>query len=190
MPRRLYLARHGETDWNAIYRLQGATDIPLNDRGREQGRVLAAGLAGCAISEVITSDLARSHETGVIVARELGLAPPRIVRALRERAFGVFEGLTRDECMVRYPEAWRRWHEQTGVPEGAEALASATDRMNAVLRELAEETGGPAAVISHGGVMRLWLVDVYGRPVAPPANGVTYVCDRTETRWTATPLVR
>lgn len=187
MPRRLYLARHGETAWNAIYRLQGATDIPLNDHGREQGRALAASLASCAIEEVITSDLSRAHETGVIVARELGLAPPRIVPALRERAFGVFEGLTRDQCKVKYPEAWQRWHDQSGVPEGAEPLGAATQRMHDVLRDLADEAGGPVAVISHGGVIRLWLVDVHGQRVAAPGNGATYVCDRDSRGWAARP---
>ncbi len=188
MPRRLYLARHGETEWNAIGRLQGTTDIPLNERGREQARAIAARLARIEIAEVITSDLARARETGEIVARELGLPAPRIVAGLRERAFGVFEGLTRDECMARYPEAWRRWHEQSGVPDGAEALAAATERMHAALRELADGAGGPAAVISHGGLMRLWLVDLAQRPLAPLANGVTYACDRVGATWVTTRL--
>jgi len=191
MPRRLFLARHGETDWNAIGRLQGTTDIPLNDRGREHGRAIAANLARHGIAEVITSDLARARETGEIVARELELPAPRIVPGIRERAFGVFEGLSRDECMARYPEAWQRWHEQTGVPEGAEALAAATERMHAALLELADAAGGPAIVISHGGVMRLWLVDIsdrHQRPFAPLANGVTYVCERIAERWSANRL--
>jgi len=183
--RRLYLARHGETEWNAIGRLQGHTDIPLNTRGRDQARALATALPG-AITSVVTSDLQRAHETGAIVARELGLPPPRVVPELRERAFGVFEGLTRDECMTRYPAAWAAWHAQTGVPEGAEPLASATARMHAVLATLAAEDGGPALVISHGGVMRLWLVDVLGGPVAPLHNGVTWAVDLVDARWRAT----
>jgi uncharacterized phosphatase len=184
--RRLYVVRHGETDWNATNRLQGAMDIPLNERGREQGRAIAARLVDRHITEVITSDLARSFETGVIVARELGLGQPRVVPALRERAFGVFEGLTRDECMVRYPEAWQRWHDQTGVPDGAEPLGAATERMHAVLRELANGDGA-AAVISHGGVMRLWLTDIRCPPIRPLANGATYVCEWQD-RWFASPL--
>jgi broad specificity phosphatase PhoE len=85
--------------------------------------------------------------------------------------------------MLRHPEAWKRWQDQSGVPEGAEALAAATERMHAVLRELAEAPGGPAIVISHGGVMRLWLVDLNGNPIAPLINGATYACDRSETGW-------
>lgn len=188
MPRRLYLARHGETEWNAIGRLQGTTDIPLNDRGRTHGREIAANLTAIRIGEVITSDLARARETGEIVASVLGLPAPRIVPALRERSFGVFEGLTRDEIVARYPEAWQRWQQQIGVPDGAESLAGATARMHDVLAELAAGDGDPAVVISHGGIMRLWLVDIQHRPLAPLANGVTYVCERLAAGWTATRL--
>lgn len=182
VPRRLYLARHGETEWNAIGRLQGHTDIPLNERGRTQARELAAAMHQRAIREVITSDLARSYQTGQIVAEFLGLPPPRIVPALRERRFGVFEGLTRDECMVRYPEAWAAWHAQTGVPEGGEALADATARMHEVLKALLDSGG---LVISHGGVMRLFLLDILGEPPPPMRNGTTYIVDHDGERFRA-----
>jgi probable phosphoglycerate mutase len=189
MPRRLYLVRHGETEWNAIGRLQGHTDIPLNARGREQAAAIANDLAGEGIASVITSDLARARETGVIVAERLGLDPPRIVPLLRERAFGVFEGLTRDQCQVKYPDAWAAWHAQIDVPPGAEGLAVATTRMHGVLGDLAaEDDGGPALVISHGGVMRLWLVDVLGgaHAVAPLHNGITWIVERENAkRWRA-----
>jgi uncharacterized phosphatase len=186
--RRLYLARHGETEWNAIGRLQGTTDIHLNDRGRVQATELAARVAGRGITTVVTSDLARALETGAIAARELGLPEPRIVPALRERAFGVFEGLTRDECMARYPDAWRAWHAQTDVPPGAEGLDEATARMHAILGALADETDGNALVVSHGGVMRLWLVDVLGGPVPALHNGATWVVERFRGRWRPTQL--
>jgi broad specificity phosphatase PhoE len=180
MPR-LYLVRHGETEWNAIGRLQGHTDIPLNARGRDQAVAIARDLANEGLSSIITSDLARARETGAIVAEQLNLPPPRILPNLRERAFGVFEGLTRDECMVRYPDAWAAWHAQTDVPPGAEALPAATARMHAILGEIAAEDGdAPVLIISHGGVMRLWLVDVLGgaSAVAPLHNGITWVVER------------
>jgi probable phosphoglycerate mutase len=107
--RRILLARHGETAWNALGRLQGHTDIPLNETGRAQARALADGVAAAGIAAVVTSDLARARETGEIVAAALGLAAPVIEPGLRERRFGVFEGLTRDECATHHPEAWRAW---------------------------------------------------------------------------------
>lgn len=189
MPRRrLLLARHGETEWNALGRLQGHTDIPLNERGRSQARELAAALATRGVGLVITSDLARARQTGEIVADELRLPAPRVMPELRERAFGVFEGLTRDECMIRYPEAWHAWHTQTSAPPGAEPLGDATARMHAILDVLSREDGDPALVISHGGVMRLWLVDVIGATFPPLHNGATYIVEHDDTRFTARAL--
>lgn len=188
--RRLYLARHGETEWNAIGRLQGHTDVPLNERGRVQARELAGAVRKLGITSVITSDLARARDTGAIIATELGLAPPRVIHELRERKFGVFEGLTRDECMVRYPDAWTAWHAQTGVPEGAEAMADTTARMHAVLGGLAAEHDEPALVVSHGGAMRLWLVDVLGVGGVPPLhNGILFAVERTGAAWRASRLL-
>ena len=134
------------------------------------------------IGEVITSDLARSHETGQIVAEVLGMSPPRVIPELRERRFGVFEGLTREQCVETYPEAWAAWHAQTGVPEGAEALADATTRMHTVLSMLLDTR---ALVISHGGVMRLFLLDIFGEPPPPMRNGTTYVVEHDGDRFCA-----
>jgi broad specificity phosphatase PhoE len=190
MRRRLFLARHGETEWNAIGRLQGHTDIPLNATGKDQARELAAALAGAGIAHVITSDLVRARETGSIVAEVLGLAAPRIVPELRERRFGVFEGLTRDECLAQYPAAWQAWQAQTDVPPGAEPLAEATARVHASLLTLASEDGGPALVVSHGGVMRLWLLEVLGAAPPPLHNGITYVVDHDGQRFSTQPFTR
>lgn len=185
MPRRLYLARHGETEWNALGKLQGHTDIPLNERGKQQARELAAGVRGAGIGSVITSDLLRSHQTGTIVAEVLGLAAPRVLPELRERKFGIFEGLTRDECVARYPDAWHAWHSRRVAPEGAEALDAAAARMGAVLGELIAESEEPALIISHGGVMRLWLLEVVGDRLPPLHNGIMYAVEHDGARFSA-----
>jgi probable phosphoglycerate mutase len=64
----VYLARHGETDWNRIGRWQGQTDTPLNDMGRWQAKQLARSLTDRAIARVVASNLSRAHETASIVA--------------------------------------------------------------------------------------------------------------------------
>jgi broad specificity phosphatase PhoE len=181
--RRILLARHGETAWNALGKLQGATDIPLNETGRDQARALAYVLGDAGISSVWTSDLARARETGEVIAHALGLAAPRIEPALRERQFGVFEGLTRHECATQHPEAWQAWVAQTGTPPGGELREVAAARLAAALGQIAAaplgdgERDGAALVISHGGIMRLWLMTLHGPHVPLIANGTTYVVD-------------
>ena len=170
--RSLVLARHGQTSWNALGKLQGHTDIALDDVGREQARTLASTLTG--IRTVWTSDLGRARETGEIVAAALGLAVPRIDPELRERQFGVFEGLTRDECATQHPDHWAAWLAQTTAPPGAEPREEAVARMGRVLERIAAREEGPALVVTHGGVMRLWLMHLLGTSVPLIANTATY----------------
>src|SRR6185369_6866034 len=99
----ILLARHGETDWNVERRVQGHSDTPLNDRGRQQACALAEELAGESIDAVYSSDLLRAHETARIVAEQRGLGVTSI-RDLRERHFGTWEGLTDEEIFERYPD--------------------------------------------------------------------------------------
>src|SRR5215213_2410221 len=104
--RTLLLARHGETAWNSEGRWQGHTDIALSPRGREQAVALAGRLQrlGHAVARIRSSDLGRARETAEIVARTLGVTDLGVDPRLRERGFGVFEGLTREECGARYPD--------------------------------------------------------------------------------------
>jgi broad specificity phosphatase PhoE len=175
--RSILLARHGETAWNTLGKLQGHTDIELNETGREQARALAAGLGEAAITAVWTSDLARARETGAIVASALGLPAPSVDPELRERKFGVFEGLTRAECEAQHPAAWRDWVAQVGTPPGAESRVESIARLGRVLARIAATDGGAVLVVSHGALMRLWLMDVLGATVPLVANGVTYVVE-------------
>jgi len=176
----VYLARHGETAWNAMGKLQGHTDVPLHDAGRAQARALAEAIAGEGILSIVTSDLSRARETGALIAARLGVPAPAVDPDLRERRFGVFEGLTRDECAAQHPEAWSAWLARTGVPPGGEALDDAVERMERALSRVASRSVGPALVISHGAVMRLWLMKLLGADVPLIKNGTVYVVERDE----------
>mgnify|MGYP000626705443 CR=1 FL=1 len=89
----LYLVRHGETDWNLERRIQGSTDIPLNNTGREQARVTGRLLSSRHWDAIYSSPLSRARETAEIIASEVGLPGPTPVDALVERAYGEAEGL-------------------------------------------------------------------------------------------------
>ncbi len=180
---RVLLVRHGQTAWNALGRLQGHTDIELDDTGREQARSLVAAVKTRDIAAVWTSDLARARQTGEIIAAELGLPPPSIDVELRERRFGVFEGLTRDECAAQFPEAWKAWLDRTGTPQGAETREVVLARMTRALNRVVVATQGTALVVTHGGVMRTWLMEHLGATVGPIMNGSLHAVDHDGTRF-------
>jgi probable phosphoglycerate mutase len=170
----LYVARHGETDWNAEGRMQGHTDVPLNAMGRAQAMVLAARLRGEGIRTVGSSDLSRARVTAEIAARQLGLEVSLVDPRLRERSYGLFEGLTLDECRERYPEEWARAAGPCGTPPGGETLEVLTERMLLGARSAAEELAAPALLVSHGRAIRELVLAVTGSPVAPIPNAGIY----------------
>jgi probable phosphoglycerate mutase len=155
----LILVRHGETDWNRDRRIQGATDVPLNDTGRQQAREAASALettlGGRMPVAVVASDLARARETGEIIAAELGLPAPRLYPQLRERGYGVAEGLSVDEYFAR----WGDWH-GTDVPEAetrADLRTRALAGLTRVARDVRRDTAPAEAsvvVVTHGALIR------------------------------------
>jgi len=172
VPRVVYVARHGETDWNVAGRWQGHTDVPLNETGRKQARALAGRLRGRGVVGVVTSDLVRAEETGSIVAFALGVPLAYMDPRLRERTFGVFEGLTRVECETLHPDAWRGWIEERRAPEGGETQETLATRMLAAIARVAGDVAtdeGAALVITHGGSVRALLAAATG--TMPPLVG-------------------
>ncbi|BAU32359.1 histidine phosphatase family protein [Microcella alkaliphila] len=159
------LVRHGETDWNRARRIQGATDIPLNDLGREQAAAAGRLLAGRAWSRIVASPLSRASETAQIIAREIGFGDIEHDAAFVERNYGEAEGLTGIELDARFPEGVK-------VP-GLEAREAVADRVIAGLHQLADAHPGEAIiVVAHGGVIRSVLETVApGRHREPITNG-------------------
>ena len=92
----LLLVRHGETAWNAEHRIQGHLDIPLSPSGIQQAARLAKRLAGTPIDAIYSSELVRAWLTAEPLAACVGV-PIVAETRLRERSFGIFEGLTLDE---------------------------------------------------------------------------------------------
>jgi probable phosphoglycerate mutase len=175
--RLLYLARHGETDWNATHRWQGQTDVPLNAQGRAQARAVAGALRAVGVAAIVASDLSRAHETASIIGNELALPIAYVDSALRERSFGCFEGLTREECERLHPDAWRLWKDQRSPPLGAEGheqlTLRAVEAIERVARRVARDDA-PALVVTHGGVLRAIVAVATGALPAPVKNGAIW----------------
>ena len=151
----IFLARHGETDDNAAGRVQGYLDSPLNDRGREQARVLAERAAGEGIEALYASHLIRAHETASIVGERLGIEP-QVDERFAESRRGAWEGRLLTEIERDFPEQWAEWHGAADgfrFPGGGESIAEHAARVE---EGLAEVAGGPlpALVIAHGGSIR------------------------------------
>lgn len=110
MKQHIGLVRHGLTDWNAQGKIQGQTDIPLNETGREQARLLAERLVQetAPFDYVISSGLQRAEETASILADALQIPLLSPVEGLRERAYGLVEGTTPEEREQRWGAEWRK----------------------------------------------------------------------------------
>ncbi|AMM20826.1 phosphoglycerate mutase [Frondihabitans sp. PAMC 28766] len=143
----LYLVRHGETDWNAARRIQGATDIPLNTLGRSQAVDAAALLSRRRFDAVAASPLQRAFDTGSIIADRLGLPTPLVVPGVVERSYGEAEGMTFDEVEATFPN---------GAPvPGRESRTALVERVEAALLSLAAAHPGESVVVAtHGAVIR------------------------------------
>ena len=178
----IYLARHGETDWNRLGRWQGHTDVPLNAAGREQAQALAERLRDTGVRRLYTSDLGRAHETARIVAAALGLDAPVIEPGLRERGFGCFEGLTGEECAARFPDEWIRYRrDPRDRPPGAERQEAVVERMVATMIRIGGalerdglEPASSALAISHGGALRAFVASITGTMPPPLHNGALF----------------
>ena len=158
---RLFLVRHGETDWNREGRLQGSKDIPLNELGREQAAEAAGRLRnlvqGYEGLDFVASPMERARETMEILRYRLGLPPKgyRIDERLRELTFGAWEGFTWREVRKSERElALARERDKWGfVPPEGESYRMLAERIRPVLEGLTGET----VMVSHGGVARAVL---------------------------------
>ena len=158
---RIIAIRHGETAWNVDTRLQGHTDIGLNERGQWQAQRAAEALADEDIAAIYSSDLSRASATAQAIADkstrlELAARQLRLITGLRERGFGVFEGQTYAQIASDWPEDSKRWRQRDPhyAPQGGESLTQLRDRiMHAVNTIAAQHMGEQILLVAHGGVM-------------------------------------
>jgi len=157
---RILLIRHGETAWNAVRRLQGHTDIPLNEEGERQAEALARSLAGEPLDAIISSDLGRAMQTAQAVAARHPQVPLHTDSGLRERGYGAFEGLLYTEIAERYPVEFAEWQARD-----VDAVMPSANRVAESFRQFYQRCQDGIAhwaerypmqsilIVAHGGVL-------------------------------------
>lgn len=161
----IFLVRHGETQWNVEYRLQGQVQhVRLDEEGVRQSKLLAKRLAKEKIDLIYSSPLERALQTAEMIAEPHGLAI--ITHAgLSERSHGIMDGLTREEIRKNHPEVWKVYEGTREMPgiAGAETLAQLAERAFISFMEISRQGPGKnIVVVSHGGVNRAIISRLVG----------------------------
>ena len=171
---RIYLARHGQTDWNRDGRLQGSADIPLNETGRQQAAALADRLRDVRFDAVYSSELERSRKTAEIVH---GAAPLFALVGLNERRIGTFEGHASNS------EYERRSQAPDDTLDGGESLSQFFARIRSTLAVLLQgHRSGAILIVGHGGTNQMIVRALFGLSAERAAafkqgNDEVYLCE-------------
>jgi broad specificity phosphatase PhoE len=173
-PQELLLVRHGQSTANAKGIWQGQMEFPLSERGRAQAALAACGLSDKPFEGLYSSPLSRAFETAEIIRDRTGFAGEVVpVEGLTERNGGILEGHTWAEQKQRNPELAKKFlaipEEERWALVGAETDEEVIARFEEALSSIrALHPGGARiVVVSHGGVMRAFLRDLFGPEVLP-----------------------
>jgi len=167
---RILAIRHGQTAWNADGRIQGHTDIGLDDTGQWQAERLAEALQGEALHALYSSDLLRARQTAQLLQR-FSTESLRLDTGLRERSFGRMEGLSFAEIEECWPQEAARWRQRDAdfAPGGGETLKAFYARCVATAARLAAAHAGQTIVlVAHGGVLDMLYRAAAGLDLAAP----------------------
>jgi len=169
---RICFIRHGETDWNVEKRIQGHTDIELNETGRSQALAMAFNAAHHRFHAIYSSDLARAKETAQVLAQreehEVKLLPQ-----LRERHYGIFQGITAAQGAERHPAAYAHYtaRDLDYAFETGESLRGFAERVAEGVDWLVRHHSGQTiAAVSHAGVLDILYRRATGRPLETPRD--------------------
>ncbi|MCQ4633562.1 histidine phosphatase family protein [Shinella sp. CPCC 100929] len=156
--KRILLVRHGESEWNAIRRLQGQADIGLSALGEQQARTLASMVATYAPDVVLTSDLKRAVATAAL----LGYADAVREPLLREQSVGNWTGAEIATLMAETPAAYAGWRAGTFAPENGEIWADFRARIRQAIQAAIDMPDETILMVCHGGVIRAALDSTLG----------------------------
>ena len=197
MPTTVYLIRHGATEGDDVKRYKGSIDVPLSEAGIQQMQEAASFIRSCietdaagrannylrdihssegkgvdgdslGLDAVYTSDLQRARKSAEVLGNAFSLDPIAMPE-LRERHFGIWEGMTFNEIKEKYPAEFSAWANDPLVysPINGESTVSVRDRSIAAIEKIAEEhSNSNVAVVAHGGVIRVALCHYLGAPLS------------------------
>jgi probable phosphoglycerate mutase len=171
--RRVVLLRHGRTEWNAQRRFQGQADPPLDDVGRGQAYAVAGLVAALRPDVLVSSDSQRAFDTARVVGEAAGV-PPVAEPRFRERGLGHWEGLTRDEVALTYPDEYADWLAGRDVSRrGGESRENVARRALAAFAELPDVA--TTVIVTHSATAMaltnaLLGIDQAVHPLGPLAN--------------------
>jgi probable phosphoglycerate mutase len=164
---RVIAVRHGQTEWNVQARIQGQGDSDLTEEGRAQARSIAQRLAREPFDAIVSSDLGRAASTAKAISERTG-KPVVLDARLRERHFGVGEGMTYEEVDRAYPGAFARVRnvDPDFVIPGGESRRQFHERVRGAFDSLATAHAGKTIVIvTHGGVLATFFRHVHDIPL-------------------------
>lgn len=201
---KIFILRHGETEWNKVKRIQGFTDIPLDEKGIELARLtgIAMGKAGIHFQECVSSPLSRARQTAelVLAGQTVSGIPVRTDARIEEINLGVWEG----KCMTADPrftqvdpgaQTFFQHPEEYRAPEGAETYEQVIARTGDFLKETAERYAGYEGkdfnllVSSHGCASRALLMNIDPLPLKDywrgqiPKNCTVSIAELSGRRW-------
>jgi alpha-ribazole phosphatase len=161
---KLFLTRHGQTDWNIAGRYQGQSDTPLNETGLRQAEQIAKRLSSETIHAIYSSDLSRAANTAQSIADFHSLEVKKDSR-WRELSFGDWEGLTYQEMSAHSPDLFEAWMKDSltvSTPNG-ETLAQLAERAKAAFDEIKNNHKDQTVlVVAHSGSLQSLLAVTFG----------------------------
>lgn len=153
---RIYLVRHGETEFNRMGVFRGRFDVDLNEVGLKQARETADALAGEGIEFILSSPLKRALVTAETISGTLGVEC-ELDEAFNNINLGSWQGVPKKKVMEKYPEEWKRWAtepEHLVVP-GGESVEEVKERASARLLEIVNSRDGAFAIVTHRSVIKV-----------------------------------
>ncbi len=164
---RIFLIRHGETEWNRQNRLQGDSDIHLSPEGLQQAKSLADYVPFQHVDAIYSSDLTRAVTTAEILAERFNLTVNQMPE-LRETNFGDWEGRFISELAAEFPKEFGRFFtdpERCHPPHGETFLESQARAMIGIRDIISKHDNQNVAVVTHGSVIRLILGAALDMPI-------------------------